>query len=42
MICEPVVITHRALAEASGKLNVCTDPVEETVKFVPLVPVVNV
>ena len=41
-VCVPVVTSPRAVAEASGKLNVCVVPEEAILKSVPVVDVANV
>jgi hypothetical protein len=41
-VCEVVDMKPRAVAEASGMLKVCVDPVESILKLVPAVPIANV
>lgn len=42
MVWAPVVITPRAVADASGRLNVWVVPEDDMAKLVPLAPVANV
>jgi len=42
MTCAPVVITPRAIADASGKIKLWLDPEENIIKSVPEAPVERV